>query len=480
MSTNTQVTEEKICHRVTESKSSAEDSSISISSLETKNRRQQEGKQIKTTIGTRSKETKHKKHKTFKIVIFFLAIFSLVHLLRRKDVMTTVVVSESASPRNSKGQNDDGSNHPTLSGGAEDTREGGDEERAQVKPKTSNATQSSSSSSSGGFHHQFPPLLSPNMTTIPNVLLIGTQKGGTTALANWMKTQLGICNAKKFPGEPPYFDKEVHFFDHSTRYSQGVSFYAKRFRHCFNNAARYAMDATPNTMLHPERIHEIYKQINNHREQRSPLKLILVVREPASRMLSMYNHMVSEVVHHNYAKLGDVTTQWYGIVAKDETGKSLLSFQEFVTQNVINIHNNTNERRHHESFYSGSYGDAVERLSKEFDRSSQLLILGYDELKLNPTKVQWRVKAFLGIQMSDHDDNNKNKNFATANNKASKYKVSKMDCDTQNLLLKEYQPLNDDFYHFLEANSGPAMEARPFPKFVVPSCVAIANASSSS
>ena len=107
--------------------------------------------------------------------------------------------------------------------------------------------------------------------TIPNLLLIGAQKAGTTSLAQWMFDSGDVCSAKVFPNEPDFYTKETHFLNEQKRYEQGIEFYAKRFEHCskgnwkwwqlFQSGSKkkssYIMDATPNTLLHAKKVHTL-------------------------------------------------------------------------------------------------------------------------------------------------------------------------------------------------------------------------------
>jgi len=96
--------------------------------------------------------------------------------------------------------------------------------------------------------------------SLPKILMIGTQKAGTTSLASWLY-KIEVCEAEIFGAEPFYFSKEVHFFDNTGgRFEKGYDFYAKRFEHC--NHKTLAMDATPNTIVFPERANSIYSLQN--------------------------------------------------------------------------------------------------------------------------------------------------------------------------------------------------------------------------
>lgn len=130
-------------------------------------------------------------------------------------------------------------------------------------------------------HHKTTPQTSlPHY--LPNILLVGAQKAGTSAVASWLFDN-GICRSLN--------GKEVHYFDHKDKYKLGHDYYIKQFQHC--NKGRLSMDATPNTLIFPEKVHKTYTEDNTtaSHEQLQQLKIILILREPISRQLSRYNHM---------------------------------------------------------------------------------------------------------------------------------------------------------------------------------------------
>ena len=121
---------------------------------------------------------------------------------------------------------------------------------------------------------------------LPNILLVGAQKAGTSAVASWLFDN-GICRSLN--------GKEVHFFDHKEKYKLGSDYYIKQFQHC--NKGGLSMDATPNTLIFPEKVYKTYNEVYNassstpSHEQSQQLKIIVTLREPISRQLSRYNHM---------------------------------------------------------------------------------------------------------------------------------------------------------------------------------------------
>ena len=93
---------------------------------------------------------------------------------------------------------------------------------------------------------------------------------------NPMHSASGVCRPAVFDGDPNFFNKEVHFFDHPDRYVQGIDFYAQRFKDC--TKYRYVMNATLDTFRHPKNVHDTYRQAG--RNQHTELKIILFCVNP--------------------------------------------------------------------------------------------------------------------------------------------------------------------------------------------------------
>ena len=115
----------------------------------------------------------------------------------------------------------------------------------------------------GGFRRLTGPLRG-----MPSLLLIGTQKGGSTSLFNYLV---------QHPDVLPPLGKEVHYFDFN--YGKGVNWYHGRFpyRYQLGGGVR-TLDATPYYMMHPlapERAAGLLPDV----------KLIAVLRNPIDRAL---------------------------------------------------------------------------------------------------------------------------------------------------------------------------------------------------
>jgi len=283
---------------------------------------------------------------------------------------------------------------------------------------------------------------------LPNVLLLGAQKAGSTAISDWLLSNESVCGPIKLPGEPQYYTKEVHFFDKDDRYEQGINFYSKRFRHCTmgsrQDSTDFLVDATPNYLAYPERVKDIYNKAG--RDAASELRLIVTLREPASRERSLYNHMV-----HEYSRTGDLDS-WYGEVAHQDNG-TVMTFDRYIESVLIPrlaADSATPEQR------TGMYFDHLARWASLFPREN-ILVLSYDELQEDPGTFQRRIEGFLGKRFGGR--------FRRLNEKDGGRKDEPVSRSALDALGQVFAGKNEELYRFLESGGGPEAEQRPFPRF---------------
>jgi Sulfotransferase domain len=285
----------------------------------------------------------------------------------------------------------------------------------------------------------------PKVVRLPNVQLIGAQKAGTSAVADFLFDG-GFRRPEVFDDEPIFYGKEVHFFDDDWRYQQGAEFYAKRFQHCGLDCN--TMDATPDTLPFAERVRATYDAAGG--DQTHTVKIIVILREQVSRELSLYNHLA-----YDCRLLGaSERNEWQKQVTRDDG--SIMSFDEFVFEKSIPaLGRETGPGR---STRHALYVVHLRKWFQLFDRK-QILVLSYDELSYHPDRLQERIQSFLGHEVCLGGE------LKRSNCNDSNFKVRLPSAQARDALLSVFAPLNADLYKLLESNPGPVMEQKPFPRF---------------
>ncbi len=108
------------------------------------------------------------------------------------------------------------------------------------------------------------------MEKLPDFLIVGAQKAGTTSLHAWLARQPGVSMPR---------DKELNFFSDDERFSRGVSWYARQFSHA--SARDVLGDASPNYMFVPETPERVHRLLPD-------AKLVFILREPVQRAFSQF------------------------------------------------------------------------------------------------------------------------------------------------------------------------------------------------
>lgn len=274
---------------------------------------------------------------------------------------------------------------------------------------------------------------------LPGLQLIGAQKAGTSAVADWLFENGGFSRPKIFQDEPCYYSKEVHFFDTEFRYSRGIEFYANRFA----GSSGRRLDATPDTLPFVERVRSTYEAAGGN--QVNTVKFIAILREPVSRELSLYNHLAFDSRNLCVSQ----RNEWHNQVLNIENGE-VLSFDDFVHQRSI-----PSLRRDGGPGQSTRHSLYAKHLSKwfQFFDRNQILLLNYEELDCNPTKVQQRIQEFLSIEIAG--------SLKRSNVLDSPLKIQRPSPDAKKALTSAFKPLNESLYELLESNPGPKMEEKP-------------------
>ncbi|UOQ45394.1 sulfotransferase domain-containing protein [Halobacillus salinarum] len=117
-------------------------------------------------------------------------------------------------------------------------------------------------------------LITSKQRMLPNFLIVGVQKGGTTSLYNYLVQHPQVMSSNR---------KEVHYFDNN--FSKGESWYKAHFPTCDKSGNVITGDASPYYFYHPLVPQRVY-------ESSPDMKIIVLLRDPIKRAYSHYNHNI--------------------------------------------------------------------------------------------------------------------------------------------------------------------------------------------
>ena len=208
--------------------------------------------------------------------------------------------------------------------------------------------------------------LTGRLRGLPSVLIIGTQKGGTTSLFNYMV---------QHPAVLAPLSKEVHYFD--LNYQRGPTWYRARFPYTYQlrTGTSITLDASPYYLVHP--------LVPQRAAQQLPeVKLIALLRDPVDRAFSHYQHEI-------------------------RGGRESLSFSDAIAAEAERLAGEEERVRDGRNYYSynhhrysyllrGQYIEQLRRWMEHFPRA-QLLVLQSEWLFRDPAAASSAVYQFLGL-----------------------------------------------------------------------------------
>ena len=202
-----------------------------------------------------------------------------------------------------------------------------------------------------------------SLRRLPDFLVLGAQKAGTTALYAYLRRHPQIAG-------PSW--KEVSFFDR--HYARGEAWYRGNFPNLARTRGKLVGEASPSYLFHPlapERVRALVREA----------RLVALVRNPVDRALSHYNHEVA-------------------------LGRESLSFEDALGAEDERLRGEEARLVADPPYFSrawwshtykarGRYAEQLERWFDVFPRE-QLLVLSSDELGAEPARAHAQVLEFLG------------------------------------------------------------------------------------
>ena len=189
---------------------------------------------------------------------------------------------------------------------------------------------------------------------LPNALIIGGMKCGTTTLNAWLRSHPQVAFSAI---------KEVHYFDQ--HYNRGEGWYRSFFPIWeWLKGARCVMEATPAYLFRAAVVApRMYQLLPDAR-------LIVMLRDPVQRAISHYGHRFRN--GEEKRSIEEALLPDHGIVLDSE------------------------------NFYKtrGLYADQIEEILKFYPRE-HLMIIKSEEFFENPAPIYRAVQEFLGLALQD-------------------------------------------------------------------------------
>ncbi|GFS27640.1 heparan sulfate glucosamine 3-O-sulfotransferase 3B1 [Elysia marginata] len=206
---------------------------------------------------------------------------------------------------------------------------------------------------------------------LPNCLIIGFSKCGTLALRGFLSLHPDIVSTLR----------EIRYF--TLFYKKGVEWYRNQMPP--SKEGQVTIEKTPSYILDPEAIERIH-------EYNSSIKLIIIVRDPITRLQSIYSHTFSD----------------------DPKSLKNPTFKEWCDENL---------RRGQRVMHVANYAPHIEQVYKLFPKEN-VLVLSEEDLEENPMRVMREAEEFLGLKPSFSKDDfvySKEKGFYCFNTSSPHY-----------------------------------------------------------
>ena len=145
--------------------------------------------------------------------------------------------------------------------------------------------------------------------TLPNVVIAGAPKCGTTSLFEWLAAHPEVCGSSV--KETNFLvDRDAAVFDPSSNiHDHGLSRYETYFEHCAGTAPKVVVEATPGYMYH-RTPREVLARFD------PPPQILFILRKPSARLYSTY-----QWARNNEGLVrGDMTFQDYVEAARHRGG----------------------------------------------------------------------------------------------------------------------------------------------------------------
>lgn len=286
-----------------------------------------------------------------------------------------------------------------------------------------------------------PTLIDDSGRLLPDAIIIGSRKCGTRALVKFLQVNRFVSAAKR----------EVHFFDEN--YDKGFEWYRQQMPRVNDKKQLVTIEKSPAYFVTSE-VPERIKTMN------SSIKLVLVLRNPVTRLVSDYSQLSANRIEHQIAVWNQTkslnTTQIDALWKKES-----LDFEA----HVLRLDGGVDE--HRKSVRNGMYAIHLERWRQSFPMN-QIHIVDGEALIINPAKELNKLEHFLDLPIQIKEQNfvfvkqkgffcivstqNQNKDEPVCLNKQKGRRHVKVSQELREKLNKFYVPYNEYLYSITGIN----------------------------
>ena len=209
--------------------------------------------------------------------------------------------------------------------------------------------------------------LTGSLRTLPDFIIIGAQRCGTTSLYNYLA---------QHPQVLPATIKETHFYDNNFR--RGLNWYRAFFplaRQTNGGRRLVTGESTPYYLFYPHAPARVYETLPD-------VKLIVMLRNPIDRAFSHYAHE---------KKMGAETMSFEEALDREERGLAAETARIVADENYRSFFH-----QHYTYLSRGIYVDQLARWT-EFFRREQILIVESQDFYQDPAAALRQVTDFLGL-----------------------------------------------------------------------------------
>jgi Sulfotransferase domain len=207
----------------------------------------------------------------------------------------------------------------------------------------------------------------------PNLLIVGTQRGGTTSIYRALRQHPGFAG--------PFHRKGVHFFD--VEFRRGMRWYVGHFprRAALRRRERrlghpvIVGEASPYYMAHPcapERFAELLPGV----------RVVALLREPMERAYSAYTHETARgFEHRSFVEALHDEASW---------------IDEEIARSRSDPAYESHRLRHNAYLFRGHYVDQLRELERVLGRE-RILVMDSDRYFADPEREFARLLGFVGL-----------------------------------------------------------------------------------